>query len=611
MNGKLAALLLGFLLLSTLYNASVPLGEGPDEPGHFAYVLFLAREGRLPRQSSDPSTSEVPGEGHQPPLAYLLMLPAAVWLPPEARQIEQTANPHFLWNGGSEPNAYTRASREYWPWQGATLAWHLARVLSALPGLLLLLCVWGAARALADNANEQPAWALLAVALVAFNPQFLFTSALVTNDTLLAALSAGMLWLCLKDVSPTPAALLRHAAAAGSLLGLALLAKQSAFLLVPLLLWKSWHATRAKPRMLALHLPAWAGVALLLAGWWYARNWYLYGDPMGLHIFRTTFTTHPFQWHSPSEWVGALRQLHDSSWALFGWLSLPAPRPLIWFYGALELAAIAGWVILLRHARSSFSNPTRWFGLLLLVLLTFAWCAAFALTAGMVAWQGRLLFPALPAFAIVLARGLAVLPPRMLFPALPAVLALLACFLLLNTIAPAYPWHTLPPHEAQERIAFPSYARYAKEWERGVELRGYALDAEREHILPAIPEPGLEPGQVITLTLTWHALEPIPHDRVVFVHLVNKKGAIVAEHNSRPQQGAFPLALWTSGDWVEDPHPLALPPDLHPGRYRLRVGFWRAPFQGKRVPAWDRSGSPIGDSVDIGTLTITPTAPSP
>ncbi|MBC8074631.1 MAG: hypothetical protein H7Y32_01025, partial [Chloroflexales bacterium] len=66
-------LMLGcFLALSLVYNAVVPLGEGPDEGGHFDYVLFLARAGRLPVQARTPEQqSDVPGEGHQPPLAYL------------------------------------------------------------------------------------------------------------------------------------------------------------------------------------------------------------------------------------------------------------------------------------------------------------------------------------------------------------------------------------------------------------------------------------------------------------------------------------------------------------------------------------------------------------
>jgi hypothetical protein len=39
----LAAILVVYLALATCYNALIPLGEGPDEAGHMAYVLFPTR----------------------------------------------------------------------------------------------------------------------------------------------------------------------------------------------------------------------------------------------------------------------------------------------------------------------------------------------------------------------------------------------------------------------------------------------------------------------------------------------------------------------------------------------------------------------------------------
>jgi hypothetical protein len=64
------------------------------------------------------------------------------------------------------------------------------------------------------------------------------------------------------------------------------------------------------------------------------------------------------------------------------------------------------------------------------------------------------------------------------------------------------------------------------------------------------------------------------------------------------------LSLWTPGDWIEDPHPLTLPPDLAPGRYTVRVGLWQSPFRGKRLPAWAADETSIGDAVDIGTIGV-------
>jgi hypothetical protein len=81
-----AAIVVLHVGLALAWSIVVPIGEGPDEPGHFNYALFLAREGRLPVQQADPHASDVPGEGHQPPLAYWLMQPAVRWLPDDQRR---------------------------------------------------------------------------------------------------------------------------------------------------------------------------------------------------------------------------------------------------------------------------------------------------------------------------------------------------------------------------------------------------------------------------------------------------------------------------------------------------------------------------------------------
>ncbi len=99
-----------------------------------AFAFFLAEAGWLPVQRLNERQTDVPGEGHQPPLAYALAAPLALWLAPEARQIELIGNPRFTWAGGAEVNAVSHGSREFQPWRGAVLAWHLMRLVSAALG---------------------------------------------------------------------------------------------------------------------------------------------------------------------------------------------------------------------------------------------------------------------------------------------------------------------------------------------------------------------------------------------------------------------------------------------------------------------------------------------
>ena len=46
----LVAVLLAFAAAAVWYSQVIPLGEGPDEPGHAEYAFFVARTGSLPDQ---------------------------------------------------------------------------------------------------------------------------------------------------------------------------------------------------------------------------------------------------------------------------------------------------------------------------------------------------------------------------------------------------------------------------------------------------------------------------------------------------------------------------------------------------------------------------------
>jgi 4-amino-4-deoxy-L-arabinose transferase-like glycosyltransferase len=666
LNFELLALVVAFVALATLYSVVTPLGEGPDEPGHARYMFFLAREGRLPVQQADAAKSDVPGEGHQPPLAYALVAPLAAWLPREERQFDMPGNPRFTWASPPsevvELNAVAHGSREYMPWRGFVLAWHLARLISVALGAATVGFTYLAARALMDERRRtkdeivphsfalRPSSfvALLAAALVAFNPQFLFISALLTNDALLVMLSAALLWLVVRrptfrhgsgqatdDGRPksirTAAG---YAMTIGLVLGLALITKQSAIILVPIallaVLEHSWLVERkqqANKRNVTLSsyhivilssLLAFAFATALVSGWWYARNWRLYGDLFGLAAFQAEFVTQAFDPTSAAAWVAALAQLHSSFWARFGWMNVLPPSWVIGFFALVELLALVGWLRRLdgrwktkdgsrRVGPSSFVlRLWRWWPILLLPLLAFGWLISFALTAGLVAWQGRLLFPALPALAILLAWGLSGLPNvshpkgtrsavgRVVRPALwllPAASCLLAAWLPFGVIRLAYPSHTLPEAVALERLGTQVYGRFGLANDPGAELRGWTLSGPNR------------PGDTPELTLIWHALGRQNRNWTIFVHLVDGQEQIVAEDNRPPQDDAFPMLQWVAGDWVQDRHPLALPATLAPGEYHIRVGLF-FPRTSRRAGVYSKRGTLRGDYLDIGTLTV-------
>lgn len=79
---------------------------------------------------------------------------------------------------------------------------------------------------------------------------------------------------------------------------------------------------------------------------------------------------------------------------------------------------------------------------------------------------------------------------------------------------------------------------------------------------------------MLAVTLHWRCVEPPHADYTVFVHLLDAAGEIVAQRDGQPQGGTYPTSVWDVDEVVGDEHRLALPPDLPPGNYRLRVGLY-------------------------------------
>ena len=157
-----------------------------------------------------------------------------------------------------------------------------------------------------------------------------------------------------------------HLAILGLLLGCALLAKLSSLALVGLawlvILWLACRAAgngRSHAWRLLWNAALWTGLpALLIAGWWYLRNWRLYADFLAWNVWEANILLRVI----PADWrviVGELGSLERSFWGLFGWLNLPYPE---WVYGAfrgVELFLAAGLLLsLLRIAYSVLRRDT-------------------------------------------------------------------------------------------------------------------------------------------------------------------------------------------------------------------------------------------------------------
>lgn len=560
----LLLLLLVYCTLAVWWSTRIPLGEGPDEPGHAEYALFVARNNRLP----DQRLGDVPGEGHQPPLAYWLMQPLARSVAVEDRVVILANNHRWIWAGGKEPAAFAWRSIDRPPYQADVLVWHRLRWFSI--GCAALTIVVGYAIGLRLGLSK--ALATFAASLLAFWPQLLFHSVLVSNDPLLWLLCAGLLWLLLE---PNPQAWWPWAV--GATLGAALLTKQSAVLLIPLIglrLWQLRHSIKLWSAIGRISLSSAA-----IAGWWYLRNLLLYGDPFGLGLYKGEFSSPTFSPWSLHDWGEAMHALGSSLIARFGWMSVAAPQWLYWLLAIWIGPAILG----IRRLRIDQRWQLAW----ALAGLAFAWTFAFAILSGQVGWQARFLFPAAPVAACALAIGL----ERSVKTAawlLPALLVTMAVGLPNTVISAAYPYLVVEPQPER-----PVLALWRPDTANPIELRGILLP------------PTAKAGQPWLVNTLWRAVGKQDRKWSLFVHLANvgSKDESFA-FDVQPQDGVWHSLRWTPDDWWEDLLTINIPADLAAGEYEVRIGWFDQFGDWSRAGVWSQDGILLGDYAVVGKVLV-------
>jgi hypothetical protein len=97
------------------------------------------------------------------------------------------------------------------------------------------------------------------------------------------------------------------------------------------------------------------------------------------------------------------------------------------------------------------------------------------------------------------------------------------------------------------------------------------------------------PGQPLDVRLYWKALQPLQEDYIVFVHLLDSSGKLVASHDGPPRNRESPTSTWLTGDIVPDVHSVDLGDDVSKGTYQLWVGIYTWPDI-ERLGVRDRDG---------------------
>lgn len=590
-------ILIAYLFLALTYNTLTPLGEAPDEVSHFSYVRHVATTWRLPSPHGT-----VFGEVFQPPLYYFLAAPLTAWLPLGPLPVENNAD----WILGDPYRGFNRlihppAAR--WPWQGEALAWHAARFLSALLGLVTVTATAGIARCTFSN---HP-WAMVAAtAFVAFLPQFTFLSGALNNDTLATALGALLLWQLARLLSRPDAP---HAATSwmlvGLLGGLGVWAKTSGWVfagtagigaLLAARHVRSGERLIAARRALVPLIGTWAAVAAP----WLLWNLVQYGDPLGWGLMRQVTDPRTQPLTVGELWDVALGA-YRSFWAGFGGAAHRHFPPLVQgLTGALVLLAGVGLVGLWRR-RKTLPAATR--------TLLPLWSLHLGLTLiALIQWtrtvlgtdQGRLIFPALPAIAMLLTGGWLALSGALsrrsaAGRARPVALAVsggmvsLSLAALIVVLRPLIS-PPLPPLQSEATVG---------EWQFG---DGLVLE---RFAFPWTVDSHLPPETSTDLYLEWGARSELP-DLRVRLQLIDRDGRPVWIKEGTPSAGRDTSDEWPAGArGLPARHRVSIPAGTPPGWYRLMLSIHLA-GDPAAVPILDANGDFIGDQIMIGQVTVVP-----
>jgi len=588
----LAVLVAAYLALAVMYSAVVPLFEAPDEVWHYEYIRWLAA-GKGLAAPEDVGVAPWAQEGSQPPLYYLLGAAITFFVPDENADAVIRYNVHAA-VGNAEAfgnkNFMLHGDADAWPWRGVALAAHITRLLSVLLGAGVVVLTWLLARLTLPG---WPAAAVLATALLAFSPQFLFISAATNNDNLVTLLATATLVVCAWLLrAPTRPAWWVWGAL-GGVVGLAALSKLSGLLLVAPVLFAlvgvTWRRTETgffqETWFLGLKAALLTGgVALVVAGWWYLRNWLLFGDPLLLTVM---FAGVPPQSTPASlaELLALAPGVWRSTWAVFGWFNVLAAPWLYALYTALSGLAVVGWGVGWMGRRRWLRASVRLALLALLTLWLGVMVAAVARWAQISYAQGRLLFPALPALTTLLAGGLVLLTPSRWQHVSAWTLTLLLAGIAAATpylwILPAYP----PPPLVADAGDLP--AAPVAHFDAGPVLLGATLSRTEARA-----------GDVIDVTLYWRTERALLADYSVFVHAVDGDGIVQAQHDSHPGAGAYPTRSWRVGEIVADRHRLTVPPGAPaPAPLRILAGLYDA-------GAGQRLASDRGEAVTLGEVLV-------
>ncbi|MBX3058328.1 MAG: glycosyltransferase family 39 protein [Anaerolineae bacterium] len=578
-----------YFVLAVGYSIAVPLAETPDESEHFRYLQHMVLARQLPVMQPVYEDNDTL-EAHQPPGLYLLGAALTGWVEQDpADNLPPNRCFSFDPDDDGRQHAYLHRPEEWPPQRGVYQAFQLMRWLDVLFGLGTVWLAYRLGRQVVPGDGRVGVWA---AALLAFNPQWVHITASFNNDVPTTFLGAAIIYLCIRV---SQRGRIGDTAVLGLLLGLGFLTKFAllafwplAFLAViryPLsvsrkpatdyelritdyrsritdyrLRLTDYRFSLFSQLLLVTILP------LLVAGWWYWRNFRLYGDPLmwdvtlaakGSVIARAA----PFGLAD----LGELVVTHfQSYWLWFGWLTVKGPGWVYWLILLVVVTAVTGLITLLWRCHL----PVNWVALAfcgLGVTVIYASLLQYAQSINWTGYQGRLAFAAAAPIAVLLAVGLYSVNRRWLGTAVAAALFALAVLAVPLIILPAFP-------RPQIYQPAPDLTRTCMRFAGGLQVE--VVEAPT----------AVKPGDWLSVTVYGYGLRDTAVTQTIAAQLIGRDGQVVG-------QAAAPLP-WGKGDVVSTTLTISVTASL-PARGVLAVGMMDEHGQ------WQTATSATGRILDI------------
>lgn len=400
--------------------------EAPDELPHLLYMTNLRESGTLPILAENRQTilASQAVLRHHPPLYYMFGALLLNLTPFSAHDFTQYRHANPIGSIGvvdiNNQNVYLHPAQDSADFLRAI---YLLRGANLFISALTLWLIYRIGCALGDKFLG-----LLGAAMAGCIPTFLFISGSINNDALSSFFyTAGLCWLIERWQARTLN--IRHILLISLILAGSALTKINGLSLFGLiysgLLFGVAHRRwRWYDALVGIAISAFA--VLLVAGWWYWRNIQLYGEPLAIEATSQIWgrVAAPQFREIGGVWV--------SFWGIFGHFNIRAPEWLFYYAGVLTIGGLSGALLY------TWRQASRASWLILWAVLALVMATVYVATQRINISQGRLLYPMIGAFAILIAQGWRVWISRPLPRALILLPLLLAAFMTSTWLNRAY-----------------------------------------------------------------------------------------------------------------------------------------------------------------------------